>query len=80
MLEYGSETGQPFILKTGYFWDMDCCLTTENVQEIWPTKMDFDWPNAEIDRKMVNSQMLSLAQMLKTVENKNYWFLEIISW
>ena len=33
----------------------------ENVQEIWPTKMDFGWPNAEIGRKMANGRLLFLA-------------------
>ena len=33
----------------------------ENVQEIWPTKMDFDRPNAGISRKMANGRLLFLA-------------------
>ena len=33
----------------------------KNVQEIWPTKMDFGWPNAEIGRKMANGRLLFLA-------------------
>ena len=33
----------------------------ENVQEIWPTKMDFGWPNAEIGQKMANGPLLFLA-------------------
>ena len=33
----------------------------ENVQENWPTKMDFGRPNAEIGRKMVNGWLLFLA-------------------
>ena len=33
----------------------------ENVQEIWPTKMDFGRPNAKIGRKMANGRMLFLA-------------------
>ena len=31
----------------------------ENVQDIWPTKMD--WANAEIGRKMANGRLLFLA-------------------
>ena len=33
----------------------------ENVQEIWPTKMDFGRPNAEIGQKMTNGRLLFLA-------------------
>ena len=34
-------------------WVIDYC-SIENVQEIWPTKVDFGWPNAVIGRKMAN--------------------------
>ena len=33
----------------------------ENVQEIWPTKMDFGRPNAEIGWKMANGWLLFLV-------------------
>ena len=33
----------------------------ENVQEIWLTKMDFGWLNAEIGQKMASGQLLFLA-------------------
>ena len=33
----------------------------ENVQEIWPTKMDFGRSNAEIGWKMANGRLLFLA-------------------
>ena len=45
------------------------------MQEVWPTKIDFGWPTAEIDRKMANSRMLI---QYSVVEYKNYWFLGII--
>ena len=31
------------------------------IQEIWLTKMDTDWPNAEIGQEMANDQLLFLA-------------------
>ena len=34
------------IFKMDVFKTTDCPI--ENVQEIWPTKMDFGWPNAII--------------------------------
>ena len=40
----------------------DCC-PTDNVQEVWPTKMDFDRPNAEVGQKMANGRLLFLALM-----------------
>ena len=40
-------------LKIGYFMLL-IAVPIENVQEIWPTKMAFGWPNAEIGRKMAN--------------------------
>ena len=39
---------------------MDYC-PIENVQEIWPTKMNFGRLNAEIGRKMANGQLLFLV-------------------
>ena len=33
----------------------------ENVQKIWPTKMDFGRPNAKIGWKMTNDELLFLA-------------------
>ena len=45
-------------LKVGYFTD---CYPIVNVQEIWPTKMDFGWSNAEIGWKMANGRLLFLA-------------------
>ena len=41
-------------LKIGYFIGYFYCCPIENVWEIWPTKMDFDWSNAEIGQKMAN--------------------------
>ena len=38
----------------------DCC-PTENVQESWPTKIHFGWPNAEIGWNMANDRLLFLA-------------------
>ena len=37
----------------------------ENAQEIWPTKMDFGQPNAEIGRKMANGRLLFLALIIQ---------------
>ena len=36
------------------------------MQEIWPTKMDFGWLNAEIGRKMANGRLLFLALKIHT--------------
>ena len=36
-------------------------IPIEKVQEIWPTKMDFGRPNAEIGWKMANGRLLFLA-------------------
>ena len=36
----------------------------ENVQEIWPTKLDFGQPKTEIVWKMVNSWLLSTVNSL----------------
>ena len=40
------------------------CCPIENVQEIWMTKMEFGQPNAEIDWKMANGRLLSLALLV----------------
>ena len=50
----------------GRFLEMDIfrlliAVPIENVQEIWPIKMDFGWPNAEIGQKMANGQLLFVA-------------------
>ena len=42
------------------FWLL-IAVPTENVQEIWPTKMDYGWPNAEISWKMANGRLLFLT-------------------
>ena len=34
----------------------------KNVQEIWPTKMEFGWPNAEIGRKMADLFLALLCE------------------
>ena len=39
----------------------------EKVQEIWPTKMDCGWPNAEIGQKMANGRLLFLALHYYTI-------------
>ena len=41
-------------LKIGYFYRLLIYCSIENVQETWPTKMDFGRPNAEIGQKMAN--------------------------
>ena len=41
------------------------CCPIENVQEIWPTKIDFGRPNAEIGWKMTDSRLLLLALLYK---------------
>ena len=40
-------------LKIGYFRSL-IAVPIENVQQIWPAKMDFGWPNAEIGQKMAS--------------------------
>ena len=35
----------------------------------WPTKMDFDWPNAEIDWKIANDRLLFLALNIHHARN-----------
>ena len=37
------------------------CCSIENVWEIWPIKIDFGRPHAEIGRKMANGRLLFLA-------------------
>ena len=56
----GSEIGRPFF-ETRTFLQVINCHPIENVQKIWPTKMDFGRPNVEIGWKMVNSRLLFLA-------------------
>ena len=58
VLEIGSEIGRLFFRKW-IFIRLLIAVTIENVQEIWPTKMDFGWPNAEIGRKMANGRLIS---------------------
>ena len=41
------------------FYRLLIAVPIENVQEIWPTKMDFGRPNAEIGRNMANDQLSS---------------------
>ena len=47
MLEIRIRNWLAVFLKIGYSDVTDCC-PIENVQEIWPTKTDFGWLNAEI--------------------------------
>ena len=44
------------------FYRLLHCCTIENVWEIWPIKIDFGWPNAEIGRKIASGQLLFLAR------------------
>ena len=51
-------------LKTEQFlWVIDYC-SIENLQGIWPTKMDFGWPNAKIGRKMTNGRLISSTDVI----------------
>ena len=43
------------------FYRLLIVVPIENVWEIWPTKMDFGRPNAEIGRKMADGQLLFLT-------------------
>ena len=43
------------------FFRLLIAVPIENVQEIWLTKMDFGWPNAEIGWKMANRRLSFLA-------------------
>ena len=45
------------------FWLL-IAVPIESAQEIWPAKMDFSRPNAEIGRKMANGRLLFLALAL----------------
>ena len=47
-------------VKMNTFWLL-IAVPTENVQEIWLTKMDYGRPNAEIGWKMANGQLLFLT-------------------
>ena len=49
------------LMKLGYLQVPDCC-PIEIVQEIWPTIMDFDWPNTEIGYKIVNGWLFLALQ------------------
>ena len=42
-----------------YFLRLLIAVPIENVQEVWLTKMNFGWPNAEIGQKMANGQLIS---------------------
>ena len=48
-------------------------LSLENVQETWPTKMDFGWPNTEIGWKMANGRLLFLALVSIACFTKRAW-------
>ena len=49
-------------LKIGYFIGyLLLCCSIENVWEIWPIKIVFGRPNAEIGRKMASGRLLFLA-------------------
>ena len=60
VLEIRIRNWSAVFLKIGYLQVTDCC-PIENVQEIWPTKMDFGQPNAEIGQKMADGQLLFLT-------------------
>ena len=47
--------------KKWIFYRLLLCCPVENVWEIWPIKIDFGRPNAEIGRKMASGQLLFLA-------------------
>ena len=55
-------------LKISYFTAL-CCRPNENVKEIWPTKMNFSWPNVKLGLKMANGPLLSLV-LLQCVSPK----------
>ena len=52
-----------FFLNWIFYRPLLCC-PIGNVWEIWPIKIDFGWPNAEICRKMTSGQLLFLALMV----------------
>ena len=45
--------GHFFENRISYRLATDCC-PIENVHKSWLTKIDFGWPNAQIDRKMAD--------------------------
>ena len=44
----------PAVFEDWIFSRLLHCCPIENVQEIWPIKIDFGQPNAEVGRKMAN--------------------------
>ena len=58
MLEIRIRNWSAAFLKKDILYAIDCC-PIENVWEIWPNKMDFGQPNAEIGRKMANGRLIS---------------------
>ena len=60
VLEIRKRNWSAVFVKMNTFWLL-IAVPTENVQEIWLTKMDYGRPNAEIGRKMANGQLLFLA-------------------
>ena len=49
------------VIKDWIFYRVLYCCPIENVGEIWPIKIVFGRPNAEIDWKMANGRLLFLA-------------------
>ena len=47
--------------KYGLFYRLLKGCHIEHVWQLWPIKIDFDCPNAEIGPKMANGQLLFLA-------------------
>ena len=52
--------------KNWMFYRLLHCCTIESEREIWPIKIDFGWPSAEIGWKMASGLLLS------TVHRKLY--------
>ena len=57
------------LMKLGYFQVPDCC-PIENVQEIWPIKMDFGRPNTKIGQKIANGWMAVISSTAVTVSEE----------
>ena len=62
VLEIRIKIGQLFLENRTFlgYW----LLSYWNVQEIWPTKINFGQPNAENDRKITNGRLLLLALLI----------------
>ena len=60
------------IFKSWTFYRLIHCCPIENIWEIWPIKIDFGRPNAEIGWKMASGRLLFLALVIVYVFLVNF--------